>query len=302
VRDAVLFSSYVPEYALHIGEYFIDVLRRHHAESKIFVGINHGSCESWRRLLADSGLDLESCPVSDGIRTPSDAAGYIAALDRFRRIDERFRLVWFGHTKGAGSREHANSLEYGKVRWTAERRFWARRSVIEEYFDDPRVGLYTPHNMVCGNLIDVHALQRIFPSDRQPLAQLAVTTYFVLRSQIVKAFCEAVTEDFFLLGVESCGGSIGFFEHGFPAVASLQGYEPYVEGGLGRTTLPLTASIDANVWADERQNHYLIRRELERWRSNPAGYIPGLATASMEAPDALDAVQTKSQGRRRRPG
>ena len=289
VRDAVVFASYIPEDAIRIGEEFLDVLRRHHADSKIFVGVNHGSCETWYHLLADSGLDLEVCRPGAQNVTRSEAASYLAALDGFRHSSEQFHLVWFGHTKGTGKPEHINSLRYGKVRWTVEKRFWARRKEIEEYFDDPRIGLYTPHNFVpwIGSLGNVEALQRMFPSNRQPLAQWAMTAFFVLRAEIVKTFCNTVDEALFTHGVEMFGASLAFFEDGFPNIASLQGYEPYIEEGVGRTTLPLTAAVDFNVWADERQNHHIMRRELERWRADTCGYSPGLAEKSREAVHVL---------------
>ena len=292
VRDAVVFASYIPEDALRIGEEFLDTLRRHHANSKIFVGVNHGSCDTWYHLLANSELDLEVCRPGANNLTRSEAASYVAALDGFRHSNEQFHLVWFGHTKGTGKPEHINSLKYGKVRWTVEKRFWSRKKDIEKYFDNPGIGLYTPHNFVpwIGSLGNVEALQRMFPSDRQPLAQWAMTAFFVLRAEIVKAFCNTVDEAFYTHGVETFGATLAFFEDGFPNIASLQGYEPYIEEGIGRTTLPLTAAVDYNVWADERQNHHIMRRELERWRADPCEYSPGISEKSREAMSLLQLI------------
>ena len=100
-RDAVIFSSWVPEDGLELGDYFIETLRRYHADSKIFVGVNHGSSPQWAERLAASGLDVTIQPAAPTLTISCDPTGFVAALDAYRRHEEPFDLVWFGHTKGA---------------------------------------------------------------------------------------------------------------------------------------------------------------------------------------------------------
>jgi hypothetical protein len=288
-RDVVLFASFVTDAGLGIAEQYLDMLERHHADSKILVGVNHGSCQTWLDLLRASHLDITVCRPAAGVTTRTEAAGFVAALDELRRSRETFDLVWFGHNKGGG---HAGNPLYPQVRWTIEKRFWSRRDVIDGYFADPRIGLYAPHYFIQwqGNLSQLTALKSMFPSRLQAIATWGVTAFYVMRYTTVQAFVTQVPESLFTEGVEALGGGYNFFEEGMPNLPMLLGLEPYIERGVGRTTLPLTAAADFNVWADERQNHLLARRHLEEWRKDPERFVPGMPRHSVESPHITAAL------------
>ena len=142
-RDAVLFAWWIPDSSvgLRLAEYYLGLLQYHHPDSRIFLGVNHGSHPEALATVRGSGLDVEICPVPPAIDVNSDAGGFLAALAAFAGCEESFDLVWFGHTKGAS---RADDLEYRLVRFQLERRFWARRAEIERHFADPRIGLFAP--------------------------------------------------------------------------------------------------------------------------------------------------------------
>ncbi len=281
-RDAVLFASWVPDEAMPVGEHLLATLARQHADSKIFVGINHGSCTAWEDAVRRSGLDVEIRHAPRGVTTNSDAAGFVAALAALRATEERFDLVWFGHTKGASS---PTSRAYDRVRWTFEKRFWGRRDVIDGYFSDPGIGLFALNYIVPWKdmTFDADALERMANRPVRALSIVTISTFYVMRDETVRAFCETAPPSMYTDGVESFGGSRYFFEWGMPSFPLMLGLDPYIERGLGRTTLPGTRTLDATVWADERQNHALVREQLLRYRADPAGYETNLTGLAIEA-------------------
>ena len=270
-RDAVIFSSWVPEAGLALGDYFIETLRRWHADSKIFVGINHGSSPRWRERLERSGLDLTIREASVDQTMACDPTGFVAALDAYRRHEERFELVWFGHTKGLG---HIDEFWYATGRWTIERMFWSRRETIEGYFANPVIGLYSPHYlmMLQEHLAQTDALQRIYRAPCAPLGMMAVSTHFVMRDASLREFCQAVDRRFFREGPEPSGGNRFFFEMAIPNVPIMQGFEPYIEPGLGGTSGPPKADGVASILSDWRQNNAVTALALAKWRQDPVRF------------------------------
>ena len=270
-RDAVIFSSWVPEEGLELGEYFIETLRRYHADSKIFVGINHGSSPQWAKRLESCGLDVTIQPAASTLTMSCDPTGFVAALDAYRRQDEPFDLVWFGHTKGLS---HLKEFHYATGRWTIERMFWSRRAEIERYFADPTVGLYAPHYMMMmqDHLRQTDALLRMYQAACLPLGAMALSTHFVMRDESVRDFCAWVDNRFFRYGPKPFGGDMYFFEMAMPNVPIMQGYEPYIEPGLGGTSgSPKMDGIES-VYVDWRQNNGMVAIELEKWRQDPTGF------------------------------
>jgi hypothetical protein len=270
-RDAVIFSSWVPEEGLALGDYFIQTLRRWHADSKIFVGINHGSSPRWRERLERSGLDvtIREAPVSQAM--PCDPTGFVAALDAYRRHEEPFDLVWFGHTKGLG---HIDEFWYATGRWMIERLFWSRRETIEGYFERPNIGLYSPHYlmMLQEQLAQTDALRRLYHAPCAPLGMMAVSTHFVMRDESLREFCHTVNPRFFRDGPEPFGGNRFFFEMAMPNLPIMQGFEPYIEPGLGGTGGPPPIDGVASILSDWRQNNAVTANELAKWRQDPVRF------------------------------
>ena len=267
-RDAVIFSSWVPKQGLVLGDYFIETLRRYHQDSKIFVGINHGSSPKWRQRLEASGLDVTIQPAASTLTMSSDPTGFVAALEAFRRHDEPFELVWFGHNKGG---DHLDDLRYATGRSMIERMFWSRRAEIQHYFEDPIIGLYAPHYlmMLQRQLRQTDALLRMYQATCAPLGAMAVSTHFVMRDESVRDFCARVDKRFFHYGPEPFGADRYFFEMAVPNVPIMQGYEPYIERGLGGTSgHPKMDGIES-IHNDWRQNNAVVAIELEKWRKDP---------------------------------
>jgi hypothetical protein len=280
LRDAVLFAWWIPDTpeARAVGDYYRGLLRYHHPDSRIFLGVNHGSDPEQVAAMRDSGLDIEICPVPPHIDVNSDAGGFLAALEAFARSPERFDLVWFGHTKGAS---RTDDRLYRHVRFELDRRFWARRAEIEAIFADPRIGLFAPQVIPPptypwpgpwrGWLDELAALRRIYRDCYPPLGLNALDTFFVLRGEIVRAFCDAVSPWFFQTDPADFGGSRWFFEMAFPSIASMQGYEPFIDRDVPGANDP---RHDILLDHDMRQRHRLAQEELERWREDPVAFVP----------------------------
>lgn len=270
-RDAVIFSSWVPRSGLVLGDYFIDVLKRWHGDSRIFVGVNHDSDPDWTSRLAASGLDICIAPASETLTMPFDPTGFVAALNAYRRDPETFDLVWFGHNKGGA---HLEEAWYGTGRWMIERIFWSRRQEIEQHFHDPVIGAYAPHYLMLlqDHLRQTDALLRMYRSLCQPLGAMAVSAHFVLRDAIVRDFCERVSRRFFTHGPEAFGGDRFFVEMALPDIALMQGYEPYLETGLGGLSRQPKRNGLASVLNDWRNNQAVVSNELDKWRLAPTRF------------------------------
>ena len=202
---------------------------------------------------------------------PYDPAGFVAALDAFRGHDERFDLVWFGHNKGG---DHLADRDYAASRWMIERMFWGRRDAIERYFADPVVGLYAPHYLMLlqEHLTQTDALCRIYPAPCAPLHVMAVSAHFAMRGESVREFCARVAPTFFEVGPEPYGGDRFFFEMAMPNVPIMQGFEPFIEPGLGGAGVHPKITGVESILNDWRQNHAVVAFELGKWRQEPTRF------------------------------
>jgi hypothetical protein len=277
-RDAVIFAWWLPATpeAHKVGEYYLGLLRYHHGDSKIFVGINHGSDPEWLGSLQDSGLDIEIAVVDPAVQMPSDVGGFLAALGAFARHREEFDLVWFGHTKGA-SRPYFE--DYARVRYQHDRKIWSRRAEIDQHFSDPKIGLFahryalhdpSPHVPWHG-FGDLDSLERVYRETHAALGLWAWETVFVMRHEIVRRFCAAVGEEFFRLDPRTYGASPWWFEAAFPSIASMQGFEPAIELDTDGAGSPRN---DILLYDDPRQTNRLAMEELRRWRQHPFTFAP----------------------------
>ncbi len=276
-RDAVIFAWFVAEGGGALGDYYLSLLRDHHAGSKLFIGMNHGSDPVWETRLRESGLDATIRWARPEIRDYWDATGFLTALEGFHRSIEEFSLVWFGHTKG-GSVAYD---EYATLRDDLARDFWSRPQHIVQAFADPRIGVFAPRfNLTppypfpgpwIGWAGELAALQRAYRDRRQPLGLGALDTFFVLRGEIVRRFCDSVGDAFFQTDPGAYGANKWFYEMAFPSIAAMQGYEPFIDMDVPGENNP---RADAMVTRDVKQVHRLALEELARWREDPTGFQP----------------------------
>ena len=57
-----------------------------------------------------------------------------------------------------------------------------------------------------------------------------------------------------------------------PNVPMMQGYEPYIEPGLGGTTGQPKMDGVESIHNDWRQNNAVVAIELEKWRQDPTRF------------------------------
>ncbi|MFM9106195.1 MAG: hypothetical protein ACKOWF_05805 [Chloroflexota bacterium] len=272
-RDAIIFSSWVPEQALPLGQYFLDVLKRRHPGARCFFGINHGSSPDWERMIRDSGLDAVAAHAAPGVTMPYDPSGFIAALDAYRRSDERFRLAWFGHTKGG---LHPGVARYGEARWAIERWFWSAGEEVDRAFSRDDVGVWAPHWLMFQpeHLEQTNALRRMYDAPCAPLGAMAVSAHFVLRDDCLRDFVRRVDPRLFTAGVEPFGGDRYFFEFAAPNIPLVQGWSAAGPEGEGGSSGMPGCGASAAILNDWRQNNAMMRCELERWRQDPLRFVP----------------------------
>jgi hypothetical protein len=204
---------------------------------------------------------------------PYDPSGFVAALDAYRRSDERFRLAWFGHTKGG---LHLDHPEYGTARWALERWFWSAHEAVDTAFSRDDVGVWAPHWLMFQpeHLKQTDALRRMYDAPCAPLGAMAVSAHFVMRDECLRDFVERVDPRFFTAGPAPFGGDRYFVEFALPNLPLLQGWSAAAPEGEGGTSGLAACGATRAVLNDWRQNNAMMRSELDRWREDPAGFVP----------------------------
>jgi hypothetical protein len=238
--------------------------------------MNHGSDRQWEARFYDSGLDVEVGWTRTEIGDYWDLTGFLTALELFSHSDEAFDLVWFGHTKGTSG---ASFDYYTQYRFQHDRRFWSRRRDVDAMFLDPGIGLFCQRyglhdssaHVPWQGRSDLDALNRIYRDRFVPIGLWAWETVFVIRNEILREFCRAVGPSFFEVDPGDYGADRWWFEAAFPSIASVQGYEPFIElntDGEGSTR------DDVALHHDPKQGNRLAFMELERWRRDPFFFEP----------------------------
>jgi hypothetical protein len=271
LRDAVVFAWFVPERMPELGEYYLGLLRYYHPDSKLFIGMNHGSDPAWEGNFRESGLDAEVRWARPEVGDFWDATGFQTALEGFHLNNERFDLVWFGHTKGGSQAEFST---YVLWRFAVQRNYWTRRAAVESMFEDPKIGVFAPHWCPLPPPSwgpEFSAFLHIYRDRCAPLGLHARGTFYVMRDQIVRDFCDAVGCEFFRTPLGAFGASRYLFEIGIPSVASMQGYEPFIDRDVPGENDPRD-----DIWLsyDQKQNHRIALAELERWRTDRFAFQP----------------------------
>jgi hypothetical protein len=289
-RDAVIFAWFVPERLPDLGQYYLSLLHAHHEDSKLFIGMNHGSDPVWESRFAEAGMDCEVRWASPELGDYWDTTGFLTALAGFLDSTESFDLIWFGHSKGGSSAFDHSAM----VRDELVRTFWERRTEISRAFDDPSVGLFAPrYNLTPpypfpgpwkGWTEELSSLQRIYRDRCAPLGLCALDTFFVLRGEIVRRFCDAVGSELFRTDPGAYGANKWFFEMAFPSIATMQGYEPFIGTEAPDGDDPRD---DVMVMSDRRQNHRLAQAEVLRWRQDPYDFQPRIIPWDHPAWNAL---------------
>jgi hypothetical protein len=94
---------------------------------------------------------------------------------------------------------------------------------------------------------------------------------FVLRGEVVQRFCRGVDPAFFGAEPGEYGAGRWWFEAAFPSIASMQGFEPFIELETDGEGSPRD---DVALHHDPKQGNRLAMEELERWRQEPFDFRP----------------------------
>lgn len=273
-RHAILLSSYVPEtdVGLAIGDYYLDLLWRNFADCTIYVGINTGSCDQWRIMLAQSGLDIIVCEVPENLTVNSDASGFQAVLRTLRSTGAYHDYYWFGHTKGA---THSKFEDAELLRQLIERDFWSRRDEIEANCDLMRYGAFPALPMPAAgpNSDVINYLKSIFPTRYPPVGYVSTYTFFGLTGIALRNFLASADSSFFERNLlDGTGISRYFFEGGFSWIGDMAGFEPYLLHKAYSIPFDAPALREPGHPHEFEQNQQRVARMIEAWRSNRSNF------------------------------
>jgi len=246
-RDAVVFSSYVPTArALEIATEFLQLFEERFADCDFFIGINTGSLPEWEAALAASRLRISYGTVEPRLTVDSDASGFQNALELMRGEPREYRLVWFGHTKGATSDDPG-------LRRRLIEDFYLERRRIERLFDHPRVGSFGHDASVSVDMgaID-ERMDRLFPFPYAGIGTFYLHTFYVIRGSIVRRFLDGCSDDFFTKNlVSDLGFDRYYFERDFSRIADRSGFYPlYRERHTHMSRVPVTRGYVRSLYAE----------------------------------------------------
>lgn len=247
-RDAVVFSSYVPtQMALSAALEFLRVFETRFADCDVFVGINPGSLPEWEAALHASSLpSVRIAYVDPLLAVDSDASGFQTALRLMRDQASDYRLVWFGHTKGATTGNAAS-------RRHMIRNLYLKRDRIERLFHDPRIGSFAHEVSVSLDLAEIDARMdaKVFEFPFRGIGTFYLHTFYVLRGSIVKRFLDGCTQGFFTSNLlTDLGFDRYFFERDFSRLADRFGYYPaYRVRQQHMSTVPVTRRTLRGLYA-----------------------------------------------------
>lgn len=251
-RRCIVFSSWVPEASLRLGRYYLKTLRRYHAETDIYMGINHGSSPAWMERVRQSGLKIAYGLVPKARHINSDAAGFIEALRLLKQSAEHYDTIWFAHTKGAS---YNNFNRSRSTRNYYEQHFWSQQERMEQVLlSEPATGLVASKIMI--NRAQLHndhsdRLAEFYPFPFRSIGYFVVETFYVMRGSVVHEFLDRCPASFFNQNlVDDLGFDRWFFEAVFVSICDRMGCEPRA--------------------LDEAQDLFL--QALERWRRDKSGY------------------------------
>ena len=225
-KDAIIFSSFIPDSrALEVGRSFLEVFEKYFSDCDIYIGINNGSLDEWEDLIIKSSLNIYYEKVQKNLTVDSDASGFQVALELLKTKGLKYRLVWFGHTKGATE----NTPERDQLRKYFINDFFARRKNITSNF--------IRHKKLGAFGLDISVLPSSehgrLDKDLEKIVQLPfkasnifyLHTFYVLRGSIVYKFLKKCKSDFFHKNiVTELGYDRWFFERNFACIAEKQGY------------------------------------------------------------------------------
>ena len=275
LSHAVLLSSYIidTDTSHRVGAYYLDLIKSHFADCKIYIGINTGSSDIWRKMIKSSGLDVNICEVKSGLTVNSDVSGFQAILQNIKEFGSHHDYYWFGHTKGS---THETYEAAEALRWVIDRDFWSRRSEIEAHCDPLQHGTFPALPMPCGSSWSEDGasayLRRIFPATCRPIGYVTTYTFFGMTGPALRTFLESVASTFFESNLVNEGGvSRYFFEGGFAWVADMGGFEPYLLAKEVTTQKPLdlTGPCHPN---DFIINQLKVEKMIQKWKEDPSGY------------------------------
>ncbi|MEE8631029.1 MULTISPECIES: hypothetical protein [Methylobacterium] len=254
-----------------IGEYYIELIGRYFSDSDIYIGINQGSSDKWRKMIAKSGLRAIVADVPPHLWVNSNVAGFQAALSALRDSNVRYDHYWFGHSKGT---THSTYEEADLLRWVIEKDFWTRRAEIEAECDPLTCGAVPalPMPAESANTSVALYLRSIYNAPYRPIFYIPTYTYFGMGGRSLNIFLEKASKRFFAENIlNGPGVSRYFFEGGFSWIADMAGFEPYLlkKETDGRELLIPTCECNPN---DFELNQLKVAKMIEAWKADKISY------------------------------
>ena len=225
IKNAVIFSSYVPDSKIDIGLFYLNCLKENFSDCDIYVGVN-STDKMWLDALEkskQSGLNLTYEVVSDYMRKDSDASAYQLALSLCKNSKIKYISVLFLHTKGITS-GNFNGEGIKKIFLTKERQ-WQ----VAESFRNPEIGLWSDYCSKTTDLHDIESLDRFYDFHHTGNKLFIADSIYYMKGHIVYDFIQNCHPDFFDKKITTMAHKDKlfdryFFERDFPTLCFRMGY------------------------------------------------------------------------------
>lgn len=222
--DALVFASYVPSKAkMYIIHEMFENFQTYFKDAHFYVGINGDSCQEYINFLKDiqKTLNLEFIKVPKYLEVPSDVSAYQSALKLLKENKQKYRYIWFGHTKGVMN----NTSEW---RYDFLENFFAKRAEINNLLDTSHAGSYSLYLTKYGGVPNFKDVLSKYYNFNKPyfFTYLYFFTFYVLKGFYVHEFLDNCSTDFFNKNLINEGADIYMFERDFPHIVWRQGGYP----------------------------------------------------------------------------
>jgi hypothetical protein len=222
MKKAIIFASHIPTPdKIFVGQESLDKFVESFSDYDIYIGINN-SCDEWVKMVGDYSniLNIRYEVTPENLLDTSGGAAYQTALRLLKQTNIKYRIYWFGHTKGATSNTH-------DFRKEVFNKFWNHRKVIEHEILENDFSLYSPYiGITASNYLNTTL--PIFIDGKLNDHLASYYSFWVLSGEVLNKFIDNCNDEFFHKNLLSFKRLVSdkwgeyvdryFFERDFPMI------------------------------------------------------------------------------------
>ena len=252
--SAVVFASWCPgPQELEIVSMSFDAIIKTYLNDDIYVGVNYPFYQPWiDKLKSYKNVTIAYVPEKNTI--DSDASAIIAALDAMRISGKTYDYVFFGHTKGAASKNKRETELFIN-------NFWIQKDSFINMIDNiaPGVGGIFPYAAPLTHSFTL--LQEMCGFKYKPMPLMSTMGFFVTKGEPVAHLLNNAPPEFWSKNLTENGLDRWMLERDMAGIISAYGMVP----------IPLRIHSHQNVVAGENSYNEI----LANWsRENGNLWIP----------------------------